>query len=205
MEDNWRKMTERRQSKSSSSAMLMKKNRVLNRKLLEELLATREEAYLASHPQTGELDIRIVRAYCRGQSVVRIGMETHCSESTVYRAIDRVRAFLAGEWQTAPADTFFRKLRDRVYAESPDFGDEDASSVLELLYSAFAELNNFDSHEAKELFHNIYEQLNHKPLREIDEIMDSVCTLCREYEKAGFTEGVKLGIRLRDELCSTTI
>ena len=196
-------MKESRKLRPDSSAMI-KMGRSVNKQFMNELLAAGEEAYLASHPQTGELDIRIVRAYCRGQSVVRIGMETHCSESTVYRAIDRVRAFLAGEGQTSPGESFFRKLRDRVYAESPDFGDEDASSVLELLYSAFAELNNFDSQEAKELFHNIYEQLNHKPLREIDEIMDPVCTLCREYEKAGFTEGVKIGIRLRDELCATT-
>ena len=197
-------MKESRKLRPDSSAMI-KMGRSVNKQFMKELLAAREEAYLASHPQTGELDIRIVRAYCRGQSVVRIGMETHCSESTVYRAIDRVRAYLEGEMQSPPGEGFFRKLRDRVYAESPDFGDEDASTVLELLYSAFAELNNFDSQEAKELFHNIYEQLNHKPLREIDEIMDPVCTLCREYEKAGFTEGVKIGIRLRDELCSTTI
>lgn len=203
MEDNWRKMKESRKLRPDSSDM-MKMGRTVNKRLLNELLAAGEEAYRASHPQTGELDIRIVRAYCQGQSVVRIGMETHCSESTVYRAIDRVRAFLAGERQTSPGECFFRKLQERVYAESPDFGDEDASTVLELLYSAFAELNNFDSQEAKELFHNIYEQLNHKPLREIDEIMDPVCTLCREYEKAGFTEGVKIGIRLRDELCTTT-
>ena len=197
-------MKESRKSRPDSSNM-MKIGRTVNKKLLSELLAAGEEAYLASHPQTGELDIRIVRAYCRGQSVVRIGMETHCSESTVYRAIDRVRAFLAREGHTSPEDDFFRKLRDRVYAESPDFGDKDASTVLELLYIAYSELNNFDSQEAKELFHNIYEQLNHKPLREVDEIMDPVCALCREYEKAGFTEGVKIGIRLRDELCSTTI
>ena len=192
-------MKESRKSRPDSSDM-MKMGRSVNKQLMNELLAAKEEAYLASHPQTGELDIRIVRAYCRGQSVVRIGMETHCSESTVYRAIDRVRAYLEGEMQSSPGEDFFRKLRDRVYAESPDFGDEDASTVLELLYSAFAELNNFDSQEAKELFHNIYEQLNHKPLREIDEIMDPVCALCREYERAGFTEGVKIGIRLRDEL-----
>ena len=192
-------MKESRKSRPDSSDM-MKMGRSVNKQLMNELLAAKEEAYLASHPQTGELDIRIVRAYCRGQSVVRIGMETHCSESTVYRAIDRVRAFLAREGQPSPGESFFSKLRECIYAESPDFGDEDASSVLELLYNAYGELNNFDSQEAKELFHNIYEQLNHKPLREIDEIMDPVCALCREYERAGFTEGVKIGIRLRDEL-----
>lgn len=195
-------MKESRKSRPDSSDII-KMGRRLNKRLMHEMLVAKEEAYLASHPQTGELDIRIVRAYCQGQSVVRIGMETHCSESTVYRAIDRVRAFLAREGQASPENDFFRKLRECVYAESPDFGDEDASSVLELLYNAYGELNNFDSQEAKELFHNIYEQLNHKPLRELDEIMDPVCTLCREYEKAGFTEGVKIGIRLRDELCAT--
>ena len=197
-------MTESRKSRPDSSAM-MKLGRTVNKKLLSELLANREEAYLASHPQTGELDIRIVRAYCRGQSVVRIGMETHCSESTVYRAIDRVRAFFAGEGQDSPIAAFFRKLQQRIYAESPDFGDEDASTVLELLYNAYGELNNFDSLAAKELFHDLYAQMNHKTLAEIDEVINPVCALCREYEKAGFTEGVKIGIRLRDELCSTTI
>lgn len=34
------------------------------------------------------------------------------------------------------------------------------------------------------------------PLREIDRIVDVVCTLFREHERAGFTEGVKVGIRL---------
>lgn len=197
-------MKESRKLRPDSSAMI-KMGRSVNKQFMNELLAAREAAYLASHPQSGELDIRIVRAYCRGQSVVHIGMETHCSESTVYRAIDRVRAFLAREGQTSPENDFFRKLRECVYAESPDFGDEDASTVLDLLYNTYGELNNFDSQGAIELFHNIYEQLNHKPLREVDEIMDPVCALCREYERGGFTEGVKIGIRLRDELCSTTI
>ena len=40
------------------------------------------------------------------------------------------------------------------------------------------------------------------PLREIDRIVDVVCTLFREYERAGFTEGVKVGIRLEQELAS---
>ena len=197
-------MKESRKSRPDSSDM-MKMGRTVNKKLLSELITTREEAYRASHPQTGEMDIRIVRAYCQGQSVVRIGMETHCSESTVYRAIDRVRAYLEGEGQSSPADAFFRKLRDRVYAESPDFGDEDASSVLELLYTAYNELNNFDSQEAKELFHDLYACMNNRPLNEIDEVINPVCALCRDYEKAGFLEGVKIGIRLQDELCTTTI
>jgi len=30
--------------------------------------------------------------------------------------------------------------------------------------------------------------------------VDAVCTLCREHEKAGFAEGVKVGIGLAQEI-----
>jgi hypothetical protein len=33
----------------------------------------------------------------------------------------------------------------------------------------------------------------------MDRIVDAVCTLCREHEKAGFMEGVKVGIMLGAE------
>ena len=31
----------------------------------------------------------------------------------------------------------------------------------------------------------------------MERIVDAVCTLCREHEKAGFVEGVKVGIQLK--------
>ena len=34
------------------------------------------------------------------------------------------------------------------------------------------------------------------PLREMDRIVDAVCTLCREHEKAGFVDGVKIGLMM---------
>jgi hypothetical protein len=40
------------------------------------------------------------------------------------------------------------------------------------------------------------------PLREMDRIVDAVCTLCREHEKAGFLEGVKVGIHMEQELAN---
>jgi hypothetical protein len=38
------------------------------------------------------------------------------------------------------------------------------------------------------------------PLREMDRIVDAVCTLCREHEKAGFVEGIRVGMELSGEL-----
>ena len=37
-------------------------------------------------------------------------------------------------------------------------------------------------------------------LREMDKVVDAVCSLCREHERAGFKDGIKVGIRLDQEL-----
>ena len=42
--------------------------------------------------------------------------------------------------------------------------------------------------------------MNGMELREMDKIIYPVCTLCRDHEKAGFVEGIKIGIRLGAEL-----
>ena len=38
--------------------------------------------------------------------------------------------------------------------------------------------------------------------REMDKIIYPVCTLCRDHERSGFVEGIKVGIRLEQELRS---
>jgi len=38
------------------------------------------------------------------------------------------------------------------------------------------------------------------PLREMDKVIYTVCTLCRDHECAGFIEGIKIGICLAEEL-----
>jgi len=50
------------------------------------------------------------------------------------------------------------------------------------------------------MFETLYQQLTGKPLRELDNIIDTVTTLCWHHEKSGFTEGIKLGILLATEL-----
>ena len=49
-------------------------------------------------------------------------------------------------------------------------------------------------------FEELYRRMNGMPLREMDRIIDTVCSLCRDHEKAGFVEGIKIGIRLESEL-----
>ena len=46
----------------------------------------------------------------------------------------------------------------------------------------------------------IFPGMHGHSLREIDKVIYTVCLLCRDHEKAGFVNGVRIGIRLEDEL-----
>ena len=48
-------------------------------------------------------------------------------------------------------------------------------------------------------FEKLYRLINGKPLKEIDEIICAICTLCSNHEKAGFIEGIKVGVQLAQE------
>ena len=73
-------------------------------------------------------------------------------------------------------------------------------NLLDLLYEAYNGTTGMDNEEIKADFEELYRLMNGKPLQEIDEIIYAVCTLCRDHEKAGFVEGVKVGIGLGQEL-----
>ena len=90
-------------------------------------------------------------------------------------------------------------LRKYVAENPPNYGS-DANSILEMLYSYYHECNNTDTDAVKATFEDLYQRMHRMPLREMDRIIDAVCTLCREHEKAGFVEGVKTGIMINEEL-----
>lgn len=73
-------------------------------------------------------------------------------------------------------------------------------NILDLLFDAYNDTTGMDNEEIKADFERLYQLMNGKPLQEIDEIIYAVCTLCRDHERAGFVEGVKVGIGLGQEL-----
>jgi hypothetical protein len=95
-------------------------------------------------------------------------------------------------------EKYFEKLRTYIAENPPDFGDGD--SVLTLLYEAYAETNRMDDGTIKEDFNELYRQMNGMELREMDKIIYPVCKLCRDHERAGFIEGVRLGVRLLHDI-----
>ena len=86
-------------------------------------------------------------------------------------------------------------LQTLLATQQPNYPDN-AESILEVLFDAYNESSGFDNAAIRTDFEELYRLMNGKSLREIDEIIYAVCTLCRDHERAGFIEGVKVGMYL---------
>ena len=93
---------------------------------------------------------------------------------------------------------YFEKLRS--YLTEQKLPDESPQSILNMLYEAYNEINLMDDDKVKQDFYELYELMNGMPLREMDQIVYPVCRLCRDHERAGFIEGIRLGVLLAHEL-----
>ena len=95
-------------------------------------------------------------------------------------------------------EKFFETLKKHIAERPPDCGDTD--SILGMLYECHNENNPYDNEQIKADFNELYQQMNGMPLREMDRIIYPVCRLCRDHEKIGFIEGIRIGMQLQTEL-----
>ena len=152
--------------------------------------------YRIHHPATADMDFSIVRSYCAGKTAVAIALDIPCSESTVYRAIRRVRDFLSLNHLPCWLETLAKEI-----AEHPmHYGDWNAQSLLEMLYVAYTDHNRIDIGCDKSGFVRLQHQLSSLSASSADSVLDTVCDLCLSHERAGFTEGIKVGVLLGHEL-----
>ena len=90
-------------------------------------------------------------------------------------------------------DEFMDALQSKLDTLQPNYPDN-ADSILEVLFDVYNESSGFDNAAIKADFEELYQLMNGKPLKEIDDIIYAVCTLCRDHEKVGFIEGIKTGV-----------
>ena len=90
-----------------------------------------------------------------------------------------------------------------TYVDSRKMNLGDGESLVSLLYEAYGDVNRIDDDQIKADFGELYRLLNGMPLREMDWIINPVCTLCRDHERNGFVHGVLVGVRLSQETQST--
>ena len=89
-------------------------------------------------------------------------------------------------------------LRKQIADDPPKL--DGSESVLAFLYEAYSQVNRLDDARIKADFNALYQTMNGMTLQEMDRILDPVCTLCRNHERAGFIAGVRIGIQLNHEL-----
>ena len=94
---------------------------------------------------------------------------------------------------------FMTALQTHLETLQPNYPDN-AQSILKVLFDAYNESSGFDNAAIKSDFEDLYRLMNGRALKEIDEIICAVLTLCRDHEKAGFIEGIKVGMSLTKEL-----
>ena len=95
-------------------------------------------------------------------------------------------------------EKFLETLKRHIAELPPNFGD--GESVLTMLYECHNENNPYDNEQIRADFNVLYQQMNGMPLREMDRIVYPVCKLCRDHERAGFVEGIKIGFLMRYEV-----
>ena len=95
---------------------------------------------------------------------------------------------------------FVARLNELLAEYRLNYHDATVESLLEILYLVYIENSGVDNDEIRQNFGNLYTALTGRTIQEIDDIIDIVCELCRDHEKSGFVEGVKVGIRLSQEV-----
>lgn len=93
---------------------------------------------------------------------------------------------------------YLGQLKACLTQRSLDLGDHE--SVLSLLYEAYSDINPMPDPQVKADFQRLYEQMNGMSLREMDQVIDPVCSLCRHHERSGFVHVVQVGIVLAGEI-----
>ena len=92
---------------------------------------------------------------------------------------------------------YIKALKKLVLSDELNLGGAD--TVLEMLYECYNENHPYDNEEIKADFNELYQQMNGMSLRDMDKVIYPVCKLCRDHERSGFVEGVKIGVMLAHE------
>ena len=87
-----------------------------------------------------------------------------------------------------------------IQALKADLSSQDSESILTMLYEAYSDHHPMEDTETKAAFESLYQAMNGMELQEMDRIIYPICTLCRTHQQSGFIEGVKVGLRLEQEL-----
>jgi len=91
-------------------------------------------------------------------------------------------------------------LNEYLEAQAPSYGDEDAHSLLEMLYSFYSSENPVFNAEIRHQFQALDDILGQLTLPENDAVFSLTAQLCYAHERQAFMDGIHVGMRLFTEL-----
>ena len=150
--------------------------------------------YRLAYPDHADMDLRIFRAFCAGQTAEQIESETPCDTVTLIRSLRRVEDYLHSAHLQDIAALFLSLLSDPFVEASVSI------PALEMLYHAYAESGLLDPEATRSNFDRLHKLTDGLPFTTIDDLITTVCQLCDKHERAGFLKGVRVGYRLNTEL-----
>lgn len=93
-----------------------------------------------------------------------------------------------------------KAFSERIHSGVFSLKNSDATSVLELLYMAYADVQGRDPKEIDQGFLDLDTHLSKSSLEENNETFGIVCKLCDAYEKRAFMDAIQIGAYLMIEL-----
>lgn len=95
---------------------------------------------------------------------------------------------------------YIENLKAFLAKQAPNFGYDDASSILEMLYYYYTLANPVDNAVIRCQLKELDDVLRKLPQEDMDAVFDLSSGLCAACERQAFIDGIQVGIRLYTEL-----
>ena len=95
---------------------------------------------------------------------------------------------------------FVERLKACIAEHPPNYGDYDATTLVEMLYHTYTENNPLNNQAIKDGFRSMNDLLEGLSVEENNQVFHVVCDLCLEHAWLGFEAGLKVGLILMKEL-----
>lgn len=95
---------------------------------------------------------------------------------------------------------YIERLKEELDRNPPNYGYQSADSLLEMLYMWYVEWNPVNSEQIRRDFLALDSYFCTGAEEKMDDVLDIVTRLCQNHEQVAFLEGLRVGVRLAQEL-----
>ena len=95
---------------------------------------------------------------------------------------------------------YMELLRLHLKNKQINYGDTDIQSILEFLWFWYTEFNPIHTQTIQKHFEDLEPIMDRLSFDESTLLFTTVCSLCTEYEKQAFLEGLHIGAHLHQEV-----